>query len=108
MWQALWVSVCVWSHICLGSYKGVCLRVRGVMRAVVPAVPALINDTETPKAARIQSICEHVCASDSEKGKKRNISYLRKHLLLVQEKQPAARALGPLLQHQREMFDAFD
>lgn len=42
------------------------------------------------------------------KTDKKGILYLREHLLFMKEKQPAAGTLYPLLQHQREVLDAFD
>lgn len=40
--------------------------------------------------------------------KRRDISYLSKHLLLMQQEQSASRAFCPVLQHQGEVLDAFD
>ena len=68
----------------------------------------LINDTGGLNAAgMLQNVCVCVCVSDS-KGDKKSILYVRKHLLFMKEKQSAAGTLHPLLQHQREMLDAFD
>lgn len=89
-----------------------CVAVReraGVMCALVAAVPMLINDTKGLNAAgMLKSVCVrvYVCVSD-RKGDQKG-TYLKEHLLFMQEKQSAAGTLHPLLQHQREMLNAFD
>lgn len=70
----------------------------------------LINDTGGLNAAgmlKSKHVCVGVCVEQERRAKK-GILYLREHLLFMQEKQPAAGSLHPLLQHQGEVLDAFD